>query len=137
MVASTELKKRVYKYCISERKKIKHIYGQVCVGVEDSTHTFRVCSHSFEPKPEYVYYEDVSTRLTRVGIIGKYHIGNCYLGCCAEPHAANKLIIRLNKTKKQTFVTNSGTFIFSKALRIRTQQEVKYCKICKQTFEQL
>ncbi len=137
MSASIELKKKLYNYCISQRKRIKHIYGQVCVGVEDSNHTFRVCSHSFNPKPEYVYYEDVRTRLTRIGIIGRYHIGNCYLGSCAEPHAANKLLNRLNKTRKQNIVTNSGTFIFSKALRIRTQQEVKYCKICKQTFKQL
>jgi len=140
MPASIKLKKKLYNYCISERKKRKMLgykYGNVCVGVEHPSYNIRVCSHSFINPTNYVYYEDIKTKLTAIGEIGKYKKGNCILGYCAEPHAANRLIARLIINRPNNARIDSKNLVFSNALRIRTQQEVNYCSICKQTFNQL
>lgn len=139
MEASDKLKLKVHKFCISERKKrqkLTYNYGTVCVGVEDENRRYRKCSVSFKNAPDYYFRADIDKRLARVEkieLVEKY----CILGYCAEPHAANNLLKCLNTGSKNTIITESSHFIFSKALRVRTHQHVDYCKFCKHTFPQL
>lgn len=140
--ASLYLIKKVNKYCVSERKKRRDLtynYGTVCVGVEDATQNIRVCSHSFKNPPYYSYQHGLLSNLMRIGVVGKTLStnGHCVLGYCAEPHAANALLIRLNLNKHKPVVTNTDRFIFTQAIRVRTHQMVKYCEFCKKTFPQL
>lgn len=142
MKASKILEKKTINYCVSERikrRKLTYNYGTVCVGVEDSAHIIQVCSHSFKNNASYVYHQCLKDRLSRIGIIGVTLSASktCVLGYCAEPHAANALLSRLNHGYSHPVVTNTSKFVFTQALRVRTQQKVKYCKFCKQTFPQL
>lgn len=145
--ASRKLKKKLNYYCVSVRRKISvrqkkrnstRFYSTVCVGVEDSSQRIQICSHSFEIDSRYVFHQDLKNRLNKIGKIGIAKKGGCVLGYCAEPHAANALLVRLNRHNKPRWVTiNTSRFIFTKALRVRTHQIVDYCSFCKQTFPQL
>ena len=60
--------------------------------------------------------------------------GNCcpddagnFLGCCAEVHAANKLLFKAKYIDVEDIK-------FSDAIRPRTMQKIKTCKNCKTTF---
>lgn len=135
------INKKLQNYCHSERKKRKTLhynYGTVCVGVEDSKGTYQVCSHSFKNDSSYYYRPNLYDDLNKLGTIGKTIIGNCVLGYCAEPHAANELLKRLNSNhSSRPVIRKTSNFRFTPALRIRTGQQVKYCKLCKKTFPQL
>ena len=138
MKASVELIRKTNSYCVAkrkERKKWNWIYGTVCVGVEDSSHKFKECSHSLKNENDFIYYPDLNSKLNKIGVIGQTQNGHCILGYCAEPHAANALLRRLNH--ENFHVTNTSKFVFTKALRVRTHQIVKYCDFCKRTFPQL
>lgn len=138
MKTSYTLKQKLEKFCISERNKRKHLtynYGTVCVGVEDSHQNCHecACSHS-QP---VIYSLQLANRLKSLGIIGKSKKNHCLLGYCAEPHAANNLLKKLNRIRPKASIVNTSSFIFTKALRVRTHQEVAYCDFCKHTFPQL
>ena len=139
--ASRKLKKKLNYYCVSVRRKRrnpKKNYSTVCVGVEDSTQRIQICSLSCCNSSGYVFHQDLKYRLEKLGKIGITKNRNCVLGNCAEPHAANALLIRLNRSNKPHWVTiDTSQFVFTKALRVRTHQIVDYCSFCKQTFPQL
>ena len=135
----TTINKKLQEYCVSERKKRKTLhynYGTVCVGV--TAGRYQVCSHSFKNDSSYIYLPNLCDKLNKIGKIGHCCNGNCVLGYCAEPHAANILLSRLNTNHhKRNIIQDTSKFIFTQALRIRTGQQVKYCSFCKQTFPQL
>ena len=137
---SIELRKKIQRFCQSERKKRKVLcynYGTVCIGVEDSKQIFQKCSCSFQCSIEYYSNSSLRAKLSKLGIIGKTTNDNCVLGYCAEPHAAELLLRRLNSNKVNLIQNNTDKFFFTEALRVRTNQSVKNCIFCKKTFPQL
>ena len=74
---------------------------------------------------------DLKNKLLELGALGtKTACGNS-VGCCAEPHAANSLIMKTDKSIR------IETIKFSLAYRPRTGKVVPYCDNCKHTFPQL
>ena len=89
---------------------------------------------SFSHHPESNEFHHVlEYKFRLLGTIGKgcskpgkrYVIGNC-----AEQHAANIFM-------KQCHEDNLRNLYFSKAMRPRTKQVIKYCENCKDTFPNL
>lgn len=69
--------------------------------------------------------------LNKIGGIGKYSsLCDNKIGSCAEPHAAEKILLQIP-------MTNLSTLYFSKAIRPRTNKTKAYCDNCKAIFPTL
>lgn len=87
-----------------------------------------LCISTSGRKTDYSVAPELESTLSRIGTIGEKINGN-YLGFCAEPNAAFNLI-----TKRYCRIDD---ICFTRAIRPRTLQVIKYCRNCKQTFDQL
>lgn len=78
------------------------------------------------------YCQGMINRFRPLGGIGnRSSLVGCenYVGCCAEQHAANALIL-----KCPVIVNSLSDICFSKARRARTLEIIKPCKNCKMLF---
>lgn len=73
----------------------------------------------------------LKNKLLELGRLGEETACGNSVGCCAEPHAANSLIMKTDHEIK------IDTIKFSLAFRPRTGKVVSYCDNCKHTFPQL
>lgn len=78
------------------------------------------------------YCQGMIDRFEQIGGLGnKSTIVGCnnYVGCCAEQHAANSLIL-----KTPTIGSRYTNIRFSEARRARTLEIIKPCKNCRHLF---
>ena len=70
-------------------------------------------------------------KLEEFGELGEETACGNHIGCCAEPHAANSLIMKTDHSIQLESIR------FSIAYRPRTGKVLPYCDNCKHTFPQL
>lgn len=133
--AQEEREKVEAKHPIISKKKINYREYPACVVACYS----KVGNHHIEcaksgAKDNNPYSSPVLIKaLTGLGGIGKYNnFCKNKIGSCAEPHAAEKVLLRLRNKQ-----TNLSTLYFSKTIRPRTNKIKSYCSNCKAIFPTL
>lgn len=132
-------------YCNAIRQEVKKTrkYTNVNDGIHDYPSVAVVASDKKcscickgrSCRVEYKEYDDtpkLKNKLKSLGPIGKVRKGcKNIIGACAEPHAAHRVIKRVNPS------LSLNQIIFSFAYRPRTMERVDYCKNCTDTFPNL
>lgn len=70
---------------------------------------------------------DLEYRLKQIGRIGKTKIGNTVVGCCAEVISSNSLL-------EQYAWMQINAINFTVAIRPKTMEIIRMCRVCRQTF---